>query len=1249
MVNFLCLIDTDDRNYYFQKALKRLAAEAPGDFSGACFSPMEVRMRPEQRERLMELAHTCDFAVVYFHGGCQNLPDFSSFWQAVSAHAPCFFVSSLPEEIAELAPQSGVNAARYAALNDYFSRPTEENVYNMLLRAANEFFGAGPAAAPYAELPSSGIYQPGSMPGAAEEAEYLERARASGKPVVGVIVHRSYVASGNTKAVDALLEALRGLGAFPLPVFSSLSQDGKDASSGIRSALDRFFRPGGRRLVDAVIVTTGFSLTYVGCAGEAGSAFCSSVLERYDVPALQAMVTRYSPEQYDAAPQGIDSMSLASNVFQPEMDGQIITVPYAASAPGACDGLERRMWEPLGDRIERIARRALNYAKLSHKKNADKRIAILFHNMPGNHNIGRGAGLDTFASVYGLLNALKAEGYAIDEQYASPQAIADRLIGGLTNDTRWISSEEAVRRAAGKVDLARMREWFAALPGKALAQLEEQWGAFPGAVMVEREKLLIPGMLNGNVFIGLQPSRAFDAQAEALYHSAVFSPPYSYIAYYRWIEEVFQADAVIHVGTHGSLEWLPGKEVGLSRACYPDICIGNLPHYYIYHMGITGEGIQAKRRSGAVILDHLPPSMDDSGAYGKLEDINGALREYAEAKRMKSAQVGVLRERICGLAKEADLLTDMRLTEVDFRNDPDGCIDKLHLWVEELKNSAVTDGLHVFGEAPEGELLENMLRMLARVKNGDVLSLNDAVLAARGYDPEAIKDDPSGWVDGQAVSAIYASAVEAARALIAALHAAGFDPACVERIVAAQGFVGDRAPLKRTLTFLCAEAYPRLMRTADEMKNLLSGLSGRFVEPGLGGNPTRGNAMLLPTGRNFYAGDPSEIPSRGAWEIGRKLAEKSLAHYLNERGEYPESVAMVVWSGNVIKTSGEDFGEAFYLMGVRPVYLGQSSKVIGVEAIPLQELGRPRIDVTLRISGLFRDMYPNLIELMDAAVACAAAEDEPEDKNYIRKHINEDMLAFLKDGVAEDEALDRAGLRVFGCPAGGYGAGVANLIANRNWSDYTDIARVYETWSGNAYGKNHHGTAAPELFKRRLSTVGMTIKNESTVEIDMLSSDDFFSYHGGLAACVKANAGSAPISITGHSDDPERPQVRDAARETARIMRSRILNPKWLTGLKRHGFKGAQEIAKAMESFFGWDASAEVAEDWMYEGVAERFLFDEETRQWIEEVNPGVLHDVSGKLIEASRRGMWNAKEDTLRRLEAIHLKTEGILEEGER
>lgn len=1248
-MKILCLVETDDRNYYFQSACMRLEREYPGQIEARCFSTSAIRMQEEVYEEFSRMADACDFAVLYFHGGCANLPDFQKFWKKITSHAPCFFVSTMPEEMAECLPECGLTTEQYRKLNAYFSRPSKENTYRMMLSIAN-LGGIGVMAEACQDLAMAGIYCDGKVLEEKKEEAYQKRIAEDGRMVIGVMLHRNAVQSGNTKAIDALLEEISRQGAIPLAVFSSISPENEEKESGAGFALEKYFQYRGKKIVDAILVATAFGMTASAYPQGSLKPFRSSMFEIWNVPIIHAAATRLNRRQYEERIQGIDAMSLNSHVFQPEMDGQVISVPYAVNEEISVGELKRKMWEPLQERIRHLVRLCINFARLSKKQNKEKKIAILFHNVPGSQNIGCGAGLDTFATVRSLLCRMQKEGYCIDTVYKDPQDLANTMLRALTNDLDWISPEEAKKRSVDLVSCEQMKLWHQNLSSQRKENLEAFWGTFPGEVMMEENQLLIPGIANGNIFIGLQPSRAFQDQAQRLYHDAVFPPPYSYIGYYRWIEESFGADAVIHVGTHGTVEWLPGKEVGLSKDCYPDLCLGCLPNFYIYHMGIIGEGTQAKRRSAAVMLDHLPPSMDDAGVYEKLQDMDDAMKEYFMAHRTKSAQLPLLQQRIWQIAEEANLAAEVKLTKESYDADPDAGIEMLHVWMEELKHSVVTDGLHIFGQAPESEMLyENMMRMLVRVKNGDIHGLTDAVLEAQGHDAEWIKAHPASLVGEMSASQIREEALQESKRLIHKLALQQYDVCRISDILQEDAHLwkADTIELYKTLQFLCEDVRVRLDHTTDEMDNLIDGLEGGFVEPGYGGNPTRGNVHLLPSGRNFHAADPDEIPSRGAWQIGQKLADRALEHYLQETGEYPESIAMVIWSGNVIKSSGEDFGEIFSLMGVRPIYLGNTSRVIGVEAIPLEELGRPRVDVTIRISGLFRDMYPNLIERMDEAIACVAALEESDEQNFIKKHVQQDMLQLLEEGLDENSARDQASLRVYGCPAGGYGAGVSNVIATKNWKDYKDLAAIYETWSGNGYGRGYHGESMQGMFKKRLSTVGMTIKNETTVEVDMFSSDDFYSYHGGLAACVKANAGKAPIVLTGHSDDPEHPYVRDAARESARIVRTRMLNPKWLEGLKRHGYRGAQEISKTMDAFFGWDASADIAQDWMYEQIAKNYVLDAKTRGWMEQVNPASVYHMAELLLEAAKRGMWQAQEQMEKQLQHILLQTEGLLEEG--
>lgn len=1247
MIHLLCLIATETRLWAVRRALKNIENTHPGLIAGHCWSVWDLAAHPEKIQEMLADADNCRFGLVSFHGGVQSLPGFPEVWRRLSDRMPVYIETSLPDEIAQLLPESGLTAEQWKAINRYFSLGDEKNVTALLLHIASRYFGADCVAPDPVPPPEEGFYSPCGILTEEQCAALRRRAAQGDRPVAGLILHQSQVVSGDTRHVDAVLRRLEELGLTALPLFARLTGD-EDSRTGVRYAMERYFTWEGRRLPDVLLVLTGFSLTRMSWPGDGQNEAAGSIFDAWDVPALQMMTTRFTPREYRDLPQGVDSMYLPINVFQPELDGQIITVPGGAADTLEEDGAQRKVYVPLPDRVDRVCRLAANWAKLRRMPQGEKKIALLFNTMPGNAKIGCAEGLDTFESVRLMLMRLKESGIRVDFTFSSSQELADRVTAGLTNDLRWTGEAEMAARAAAVVEPEVWQNWFGAMSGQVRMELERSWGGAPGEVMVQEDRLLIPGLIDGNVFIGLQPSRAFGEKAAELYHSTDSTPPYSYIAYYRWLEDVFGASAVCHIGTHGSLEWLPGKEVGLSGDCYPDVCLESLPHVYPYHIGITGEGIQAKRRSWAVVVDHMPPSLDEAEAYEGLAVIDEALKEYHQAKLARPAQVPLLERRIYELAAENKLTADLHLTEERFAANPAEAVERIHLWVGELKNSAVKDGLHIFGQVPEGKLYENLLRALVRVRNGNIPSLNDAVLTAQGFDPAAVKDHPTAGFGGRSGFGVLDGAVAAARRIMARLAAADYGAAVIPEAVAAEGFPGPTADLREVLGFVCETVTDKVNRISEEMDNFLAGLNGRFVPPSLGGNPTRGNVSILPTGRNFYASDPSQIPSRAAWDIGEKLARQMLEQYRENAEGYPESIAMVVWAGNTLKTCGEDFAECLCLMGVRPVYLGQGSRVMGVEPVPLKELGRPRLDVTLRISGLFRDMYPNLIRLMDEAVSCVAALDESEEENYIKKHLREDLEKLTAEGLPEDKALDQSCIRVYGCAPGCYGAGVAKIIDSRQWTDFRDLAQVFETWSSYGYSARAHGEHRPEAFRRRMSTVAVTIKNESTVEYDMLDSDDFYAYHGGLIACVKANSGKMPLAVTGHTDDPDRPVTRDVARETARVVRSRILNPKWLKGLQRHGFKGAQEIAAAVDSFFGWDATAEVAEDWMYQSMAEKFLFDGKTREWMESVNRWSVHSVSERLLEAHQRGMWRTDGETLRRLRQIYMQAEGTCEEGQ-
>lgn len=1245
MIHILCLIATEDRLWNMKRAFLQLEHSHPGLMTGHFWDARGLASHPDRMPALLEDGAGCDFAIIYFHGGTQVIAEFDTLWQQLRQRMPIYFESALPEEVSEFLPQSGLDKQAYQAIGQYFHQTDAPNFQAMLLHIAAAHFGkALPVPPPQATI-EDGFYTRNGILTPEESQALRRKAFEHRQIVVGLILHQSQIINGNTRHIDAVLAQLEKQHILTLPLFTRMANN-EDERRGIRHAMERYFTWEGQKLPDVILVMSGFSMTHMSWPGDGIASIEDNIFAHWDVPAIQVMATRMSLSDYASKSQGMDPMSLTTSIFQPELDGQIISVPCAAQEILEEDGIARKVFVPIADRVERVCKMAENYAKLRHIPQNEKKIAILFHAMPGNARIGYAEGLDAFESVHRIVRRLQQEGIRTDFDFQNGQDIAHRLTRGLTNDLRWVSEDAMTDLAAATIPKSIWQHWFAGCPQEVQTQLQRSWGTAPGEVMCVGEQLLIPGIRNGNLFIGIQPSRAFAEQAEKYYHDLDATPPYSYIAYYRWLEECFGANALCHIGTHGTVEWLPGKQVGLSSGCYGDLCLGSLPNFYPYHIGVTGEGIQAKRRSFAVILDHLPPPQEEAGAYEDLASIDEALKEYHQACQMRHVQVDQLARRIFDLAQKAHLCTDLHLTEDNFQTDPQKTVESIHLWISDLKSAMVKEGLHIFGQVPQGKHYQNQLRSLLRTKNGHIPSLNSSILQAMGYDPQMVSDHPNADFDGCSGEAVCEEATILGWQLVAQLAQAHYDIDAICGLIDAKSFPGNTSDLEMVLHFLCQTVTDKLNHTTDEMEHLIAGLNGRFVPPALGSNPTRGNVAILPTGRNFYASDPHQIPSRAAWKIGVLLAKQMLTLYQNSCQEYPESIAMVVWAGNTMKTCGEDFAECLYLMGVRPVYLGQSTHVTGVEPIPLAELGRPRLDVTLRISGLFRDMYPNLIRLMDQAVTMVAALDEPEEQNFIKKHVRQDLQQLTDYGIVPNQALEQAYMRIFGCAPGCYGAGVAKMIDSRQWKNVQDLAAVYENWSSYAYSGHCHGTAQTDAFRRRMASIRVTIKNESTCEFDMMDSDDFYAYHGGLVACIKATSGQAPLSFTGHTDDPDRPITRSLEKEAARIVRSRILNPKWLDGLKKHGFQGAQQISAVIDSLFGWDATAEVAQDWMYENVAQRFLFDPQTRQWMEEANRWSVHALSERLLEAQQRGMWNADPATVKQLQSIYMDSEGSIED---
>ena len=1186
---------------------------------------------------------SADFIYVNVHGALPYLKKFNSLQKIFMGKTPSLVHSGIEEENVEMQKQSSLSDVLYGQLLKYLIAGGKENLSSFIRLIMREFGGFDCEPDEVIIPKWEGLY---GLPEGINEDIYLESISAQkSKPVIGILLHYNNIKNENTHHIDALIESIKEYGAVPLAMYTNILPVGPD-HPGLRGALPRYMMRNGKSIVDALIVTTGFALSLLSAPGDGTSRVETSVFDMLDVPVLQAMNTFYSYEKWRESLAGVDPMLLNSNVYQTEFDGQIITVTTAYNEVVQTPYGSKNVTRPIQDRVDKVVRLSLNWAKLGRKGIQEKKVAIILHNMPPRADmIGCAYGLDTPESVYNMYQLLRSKGLPLEYEFEDGQEIIKKITNGLTNDGRFLSESEMLERSEAVVERAEYAPWFESLPEKPISELQRDWDDMPGSFMVIDDKILIPGIRNGNLFIGLQPPRAYEEKAEEMYHSTDLVCPYQYLAFYRYLENIFGADVVVHVGTHGTIEWLPGKEIGLSDECYPDLAIGDLPHLYPYIIDVPGEGVQAKRRTSAVILDHLIPSMTEGGMYGVLEGIDDLISQYYRARSENKQKIEILSEQIWDAVQGSDLHTDLGLTHEAFFSDVDSAVEKLHLWLSDIKSSKIKDGLHIFGDVPINERYRNMLRLLVAVPNDDVPSLREGLCTLNGLDYEVLLANLEHKLpDGRTNAMILEEMDELGRRLFESFEELGFTSEAADSVIDAL-YGEQKSQLKKCLNFVANEIKPRLDATTDEMKYFERGIDGRFVAPGPSGAPSRGNAAILPTGRNFYMIDPTAVPSRSAWETGKLLGDQLIQRYLDDEGQYPENVAIVVYSGETIKTSGDDIAEIMYLYGVRPVWIKNTDRVIDLEVIPLEELGRPRIDVTLRISGLFRDTFPNLIERIEDAVNLVASLDEDPEMNFIKKHVFSDFDQFIEQGLQREQAFEQAKLRVFGCPPGTYGAGVDILVNSKKWETAEDLGRAYINWGAHAYGKNIHGTKLEGLFSHRLESTDVTVKNVSSFEADMLDSDDFYNYHGGLNAAVKSQKGSYSASYTTNAGDPKHVVTRSTQEETSRIMRARINNPKWISGLKEHGFRGAQEFSAMVDIVFGWDATSDVVEDWMYDSITKTYLFDQELQEWIKEVNPWALQAISERLLEAAKRGMWDADEDMLEQIKEIYLSVEDELE----
>ena len=1141
---------------------------------------------------------------------------------------------------------------------------------------------------------------------------YIAQRFQPGRPSIGLLFYRAHWMSGNLLPIDSMIRSLESKGANVLPVFAfSLKHSPEGDGVANRAFTEYLVGPDGAPRVQCIINTMGMSMGELSTEGPAvATGWSVDYLDTLNVPMVQAIISTGSQDDWLESDLGLGPIDTAMSVALPEFDGRLISVPISfkeevSAGPEPVEGLEAggltgrlQRYVPQADRIDFVARLAIKQANLGLKPNSEKKIALILSNYPTKDaRIGNAVGLDTPNSAVLVLNALKDAGYRVSDIPETGDELVHRIIERCSND-RDSLTEEQLRLAAGHVTARQYADWFATFPDEVTDELTRDWGEPPGQVYRTNGSLAIAGIDLGNVFVGLQPPRGFGDNPIAIYHSPDMAPTHHYIAYYRWVRDVFGADAILHLGKHGTLEWLPGKGIGMSPSCYPEVALDDVPLFYPFIINDPGEGSQAKRRAHATVVDHLIPSMTTADSYGDIARIEQLMDEHYQCQTLDPSKLPLLEAQIWEVVQQAELHRDLGIESQP--EDFGEFILEIDGYLCELKDAQIKDGLHILGDTPEGEQLVGLLCALTRLDISGIPSLRRSVAEALGLDYGKLIDDLgeplsesglAGLKDFQdrTGSSLKASnpenpdsdiirtngdALERIELLCRQLYGKmldlGFNAADAAPVVT--GVLG--APDRQTqfvLEYVAETIYPALMRTPDEIGNLLRGLEGKYVPAGPSGAPTRGMANILPTGRNFYSVDPKTIPSPAAWETGQQLAQSLLDKYLEEEGAYPEMVGLVVWGTSAMRTHGDDIAQILHLLGVRPRWQAESRRVLGLEAIPLEELGRPRIDVTVRISGFFRDAFPNLINLLDEAVELAASLDESPEDNYIVKHLHEDLARPeerphpnplpggegtdverphpnpLPGGEGTDvERKSRSLYRIFGSKPGTYGAGILTVIDERNWETVEDLAEVYTAWGGYAYTQQDHGVHARDQFRQRFSQIVVAAKNQDTREHDIFDSDDYMQYHGGMIATVRALTGRNPRQFFGDSADPSRARNRDLQDEARRVFRSRVVNPKWIESMKRHGYKGAFELAATVDYMFGYDATAQVIEDWMYEDVTESYVFDPDTQQFFQQSNPWALKGVVERLLEAIERGLWEEPPPEMReKLQQMYLDLEADLE----
>ena len=1092
-------------------------------------------------------------------------------------------------KILRFIPGNAQDVRVYFLTLQYWLGGSEENLYHMVMNLVNRYAAGERAALKTKEklvepliYPDNGIYHPrlkGRMSESLSDLPKLVSDKNS-KGRVGLLLLRSYILAGNTLHYDSVIASLEAQGLQVLPIFAV----GLDA----RPAIDQFFYQNGKNIVDAVVSLTGFSLVGGPAYNDAKAA--EEVLASLDVPYIAAQPLEFQTlNEWGSSDRGLLPVENTLMIAIPELDGAIVPMVFGGRAGDAdvqCKGchkgcvfeasINRHDMHTCVERTAMLAARVSKLVALRKSEKANRKVALVMFNFPPNAGrVGTAAHLSVFESVFNTLSSLKAEGYTVDV----PNSVDEFRNQILAGNSKEFGTDANVHAQVDANDHIKREPW--------LKEIESQWGPAPGTFLSNGSSIFILGKQFGNVFVALQPGFGYEGDPMRLLYEKGFAPTHAFSAFYRYIREDFAASAVLHFGTHGALEFMPGKQSGMSGACWPDRLIHDLPNLYIYASNNPSEGAIAKRRAGATLISYLTPPVSQAGLYQGLVEFKEAVEHWR-----KSAPIDIdtswdtNQVELLDSLQEQAVSLEFSLAEPQWKtldpNTVNTIVLRLSEQILELEYALIPYGLHVLGAPVNFEQSIEMLLSYLSVQEGELKNISKEAVA------ELVQ---SGNIE---------------------LFAKKQNLSLSESL---------RNELNQVL------AMYRELQSDSEMQGIFKALDGRYIRPAPGGDVLR-NPQVLPTGRNVHGFDPFRIPSKFAMKDGQYQANKLLERYQADGNSLPESIAMVLWGTDNLKTEGGPIAQIFALMGALPRF-DSFGRLAGAQLISLEELGRPRIDVMVSISGIFRDLMPLQIRILAEAAYLAASADEPLEQNFIRKH----ALAYQELNHCD---LETASLRVFGNAESAYGANVNMMIDNGLWQDENELAETYTRRKSFAYGRTGTPVLQSELLNNILADVELTYQNLDSIELGVTTIDTYFDTLGGVSRAVRRAKGGkvAPVYIGDQTKGDA--VVRSLNEQVSLETRSRMLNPKWYEGMLKHGYEGVRQLESHLTNTVGWSATTGQVEPWVYQHLTQTFILDPEMRERLMSLNPASSAKVASRLLEASERNYWKPEPSVLETLRRV-------------